>query len=220
MTESLVAGYMPLWQSVNFQPGIGLETEPFYKDKICPHFDLICKAAALIGIERETILIKEEFCGHWCSIRSDTMLPSGPTTECERIADMLGQLIQRAEPAIKNPLTPYPSGRFRIVIDCNDNELEGKLWGILDRLNGQKPLSELITQIRKLRPGEFQEYEWLKIFREAKKILKQLVTNTMGPPTTASILYQASIQASKRGKPHKRKGCKLHPNLSQERICL
>lgn len=204
-----------MFQPINYPPGLGWEDQAFYKNRICPHFELICEAATLVGIERKAILERKDFCGRYFTMmmRSGDSSPSELTTECERIAEMLGKLIQEAEPATKNPLPSTYNGRFHLVINCPGEKLGEKLRNLLSRLAGQEPLSVLKARIMKLRPGKFHGHENLEMFREAKTILKKLVHKTMGPSVTASAIPLASIYISCQGKQSKRKGCKLYPDL-------
>jgi len=200
-------GSSTMFFPVNYPPGIGWENEPESKDKICPHFELICQAAALLGIERETLLEKDDFCGFWNLVDFRDTAPDGPTTQCERVAYDLGELIRHAEPAAKKPLIPNHNGHFFLVINCPATALDGKLWELGERLRGQKPLLDLTIRLIALRPGEFQAHESRRIIRAAKAILRDLIRKTMGPKRSYSAICNTVLQ----GKPIIRTGCKLYP---------
>lgn len=193
------------WQDVNFPPGKE-ELAKYFKQGICPHFELLCQGAMIIGQTREDLVADRTFCGKWMAFGPHTEIPSGPNTACARIAKKLGEMIQEAEPAVKRPIQPLKDGKVRVTISCKPEELDGKLHGYLDRSRGAKALEKLRAGVVALEGEAAREKTPKEILRSAQNVFRAMCRKTLGVKDVRGLIIflMSSFHDEK-------KGCKQQP---------
>lgn len=176
----------------------------FGNEGICPFFNVIVRAVALVGKTCDQLITQPEYCGSYMSLSHRAETPKGQTTMCARIALDLGQLIQTAQYAPDNPLVPNENGNVHLEICCKPKDLSRNLHKHLDHLAGLAAIIKLTQAVNTAGNNDIVRSP-KKVLELATNIWNDLCRDTLGVEGVAELI---SVLA---GIDPKGKGCQQRP---------